>query len=265
LDRLIEIKVSGSHLSKDNLYAGVQGESNATAMRIEFDESWDGYAKTVVFWNARGENPVKRTLTADLLEDITQSSRIYLCAIPGEPLEEGGECTIIIDGYAEGKRPRSVPAKLKVRPAPDSDRAGEPVDPTPTQAEQLQKQIDGLMGDIQAQAIIAHDAATAAGGHAQAAAASETNAQQAAADAQAAQASADAAKDAAAGSAAQAASLALSAANSAEAASSGAWEISAALIFSSLSASSSSACLISALVSPASFRGLATPSSVMAR
>ena len=216
MDRLIDIKINGSHLSKDNLYAGVQGENNATAMRIEFDESWDGYAKTVVFWNARGENPVKRTLTADLLEDITQSSRIYICMIPGEPLEEAGECTIIIDGYAEGKRPRSVPARLKVRPAPDSDRAGEPVDPTPTQAEQLQRQIDGLMGNIQEQAIIAHDAATAAGGHAQAAATSETNAQQAAADAQAARAGAEAAQQAVAGSVSQAASQALNAQTSAQ-------------------------------------------------
>lgn len=84
-----------------------------------------------------------------------------------------------------------MPAKLKVRPAPDSDRAGEPVDPTPTQAEQLQKQIDNLLGDMQEQAVIAHDAATEAGEHAQAAAFSEGNALQAAADAQAAKTAAE--------------------------------------------------------------------------
>ena len=206
MDRLIEVKVNGSLLTKDNLYAGVQGEANVTALRIEFDESWDGYAKTVVFWNARGENPVKRTLTADLLEDITASSRIYLCTIPGEPLEEAGECTVMIDGYAEGKRPRSVPAKLKVKPAPDSDNPSEPADPTPTQAEQLQAQIDNLLGDMQEQAVIAHNAAQTAGGHAQAAATSEVNAQQAATDAQAARASAEAGRDASASSASQAAS-----------------------------------------------------------
>lgn len=229
MDRLIEIKVNGSHLTKDNLYAGVQGESNVTALRIEFDESWDGYAKTVVFWNARGENPVKRTLTADLLEDITQSSRIYLCMVPGEPLEEAGECTIVIDGYAEGKRPRSVPAKLKVRPAPDSDRAGEPVDPTPTQAEQLQAQIDNLLGDMQEQAVIAHDAATLAGEHAQAASVSEGNALQAVADAQAAKTAAESEANRAAamaqvteGYAGQAENKALSAAASAQEAEDGA-------------------------------------------
>lgn len=140
----------------------MQGEANVTALRIEFDEGWDSFAKTVTFWNARGENPVKRILTADLLEDITKSTRIYLCPIPGEPLELAGECTFVIDGAADGKRPRSLPAELKVRPAPYADNAGEPVDPTPTQAEQLQGQIDTLLGDMQEQAVIATYAAEAA-------------------------------------------------------------------------------------------------------
>lgn len=143
MDRLIEIKINGSHLTKDNLYAGVQGEANVTALRIEFDESWDGYMKTVVFWDAKGENPVKRILNADMLEDAA-NSRIYRCMIPAEPLAEAGECTIIVDGYVEGKRPRTIPVKLKVRPAPDSENAAAPTDPTPSQAEHLQEQIDTL-------------------------------------------------------------------------------------------------------------------------
>ena len=220
MDRVIEVKVNGSHLKKDHNLAGVQGEANATYLRIEFDEGWDGYAKTVVWLDARGEKSVGRMLTADMLEDITQSARIYLAPVPGEVMTEWGEILFAIDGYINGKRQRSVYGKLNVKPG---DEFAVLEDVTPSQAEQLQAQIDGLMGDIQAQAIIAHDAATAAGGHAQAAATSETNAQQAAADAQAARTSAETAQRAAEGSAAQAASLALSAANSAEAASSGAW------------------------------------------
>ena len=152
MDRIIEIKVNGSYLTKDNAYAGVQYEGNAKTLRIEFDEGWDGYAKTVTFWNALGENPVKRTLTADLLEDLPHNTRIYLCKIPGEAMTEAGLCTFVIDGYANGARQRSVADKLKVRAADFEEEAGEPTDPTPSQAEQLQVQIDTLLQDISAEA-----------------------------------------------------------------------------------------------------------------
>ncbi len=39
--------------------------------------------------------------------------------------------------------------KLVVKYAPDTDNAGEPTTPTPSQIEQLQVQIDGIMNDIQ--------------------------------------------------------------------------------------------------------------------
>lgn len=159
MDRIIEIKVNGSHLTKDSRIAGVQHEGNAKTLRIEFDEGWDGYAKKVTFWDATGSNPVERTLTADLLEDITESIRIYLCKIPPEPMAEAGEFTFVIDGYIEGVRQRSIADTLVVKAAPFIEQADEPTDPTPSQAEQLQVQIDTLLGDIQKEAIRAEDAA----------------------------------------------------------------------------------------------------------
>lgn len=155
MDRIIEIKVNGSHLTKDNRIAGVQHEGNAKTLRIEFDEGWDGYAKKVTFWDATGANPVERTLTADLLEDITESIRIYLCKIPPEPMAEAGEFTFVIDGYTDGVRQRSISDTMVVKPAPFIEKADEPTDPTPSQAEQLQVQIDTLLGDMQEQAQIA--------------------------------------------------------------------------------------------------------------
>lgn len=162
MDRIIEVKVNGHHLSKDNRVGGVQGEANVTALRIEFDEGWDGYAKTVTFYNALGENPVKRILTADLLEDITASTRIYLCYIPGEALTEAGWFEFVIDGYIDGKRQRSLSDQLEVKYAPIADNADEPVDPTPSQTEQIQLQIDTILDDMAEQAVIAHEAAAAA-------------------------------------------------------------------------------------------------------
>lgn len=142
MNRIIELKVSGNHLIKDDRYAGTSGEANVTDLRIEFDESWDNYAKTVVFWNAKGENPVERILTVDLLEDPDKSTRIYLCPIPGEPLEFDGTFDFVIKGYIDNKVKKSVGGRLSVLRSPDTNNANAPVDPTPSQAEQLQAQID---------------------------------------------------------------------------------------------------------------------------
>lgn len=148
MDRIINVKVGGNHLSKDNKNAGVKGEGNVTRLRITFDEGWDGYAKTVTFFDAHGNNPVKRIQGVDLIEDIVNDTRTYITPIPKAPLAIAGELTFVIDGYHDGKRQRSLSDKLVVKDAPDTDNAGEPVDPTPTQAEQLQSQIDKVLGDI---------------------------------------------------------------------------------------------------------------------
>ena len=161
MDKIIEVKISGSYLTRDSQNAGVQGEANAAALRIAFDASWDGLAKTVTWWNARGENEVKRILTVDLLENITESGRVYLAPIPGEALELPGKCRFAVDGYISGRRQRSVYSELVVKPAGGSG-ASTVEEPTPTQAEQLQIQLDTLLEDLQARAVLAVDSAAEA-------------------------------------------------------------------------------------------------------
>lgn len=161
MNRQINLFVDGSHLTKDRGTAGVQHEGNSTTLRIKFDESWDNLAKSVTWWNARGLNPVVRVLTTDMLEDIKTSTRVYLCPIPAEPLTEAGMCTFVIDGFLDGKRQRSISDQLKVTAAPYAANAGAAADPTPTQAEQLQVQMEAVLGDIQ-RAIVASDTAGAA-------------------------------------------------------------------------------------------------------
>ena len=108
MNRVINIKLCGNYLSKDNKIAGVRGEANVTKLRITFDEDWDGYAKKKTFWDAHGTNPVKRIFTADCIEDILKDSRTYLIPIPLEPLAEAGMLTFVIDGYVDDKRQRSI-------------------------------------------------------------------------------------------------------------------------------------------------------------
>lgn len=169
MDRNINIRVGGNFISKDNRNAGVSGEGNVAILRIEFDETWDGFAKTITFWDAHGRNSVKRTLTTDLLENIQESTRVYLVPIPPEPMTEAGVMSFVIDGYEEGRRQRTIEGKLEVKYAPMEDNAGEPTDPTPTQSEQLQLQIDAMMTNIQEAydaRDIAKNSATRAGAYA---------------------------------------------------------------------------------------------------
>lgn len=155
MDRIINVRVSGNHLTKDGRNAGTRGEANATILRIEFDVGWDGYAKSVVFLDAHGMNPTRWTLTTNLLENAAESTRIYLVPIPAEPLAVAGELTFSVEGYVDGKRQRSVSDTLEVQDTIITDVVN---DPTPTQAEQLQAQYESIMEDIQKSAIYRNEA-----------------------------------------------------------------------------------------------------------
>lgn len=159
--REIHMQLQGYSLKKTRGIAGVQGEGNATALLLTFGPDWDGLSKKLTWINALGQNPVVRTLTADLLVDLAGSTRSYRTTIPPEPLEHPGACTLVVDGYQDGVRARSVPVRLGVEAAPVVE-GGTPADPTPTQAEQLQTQIDTLLGDMADQAEMAQGAAETA-------------------------------------------------------------------------------------------------------
>ena len=148
MDEIINISVNGNSLKKDYNCAGVQGESNSTKLRITFSMNWDGYGKIITFWNAFGQNPVQIQLGSNLLENIEVSQRIYIVPIPGEAMTASGENTFVIQGYIEGKIKRTVEGKLKVLPSRQANNSGEPEDPTPTQAEQLRKELDAILNDI---------------------------------------------------------------------------------------------------------------------
>lgn len=138
MDRIIEVKVSGNYLSKDNKVAGVKGEANVTNLHIAFDEGWDTFSKRITFWDALGNNPTKILL---------DNKRECVAPIPGEAMAEAGKLTFVIDGYNGGKKQRSVADELEVKDAPMAENAAEPVDPTPDQATQLQNYIDNHKND----------------------------------------------------------------------------------------------------------------------
>ena len=219
MDRIIEVKVCGNHLTKDSKCAGVKGEANVTKLRITFDEGWDGYEKKITFWDAYGLNPIKVELTTNLLENIVNSTLIYLVPIPAEPMAEAGMFTFVIDGYLENKKQRSMSDKLEVKDSPIAEDAVNSTDPTPTDLQQIQTQIEAIIDDIQDAVeakITAETAAENAKGYADAAKTESDNAVKAKDDAETAMDVSISAKDSAEEAATQA-SASASAARDAEA------------------------------------------------
>jgi hypothetical protein len=185
MDRIINVKVRGHYLTKDNNKAGVQGEANATHLHIEFNPSWEGLAKSVIFFNAHGQFPVKVTLTTNDIcaSDIVPGEGVYVTydvAIPREAMTEHGWAEFTLEGVKEGVVAKTLTDKLYVHEAPDTTYVEEPTEPpSPTELEKMQAQLESILENI----LLATEASEA----------SEDSAEKAAASANAAASSANAA------------------------------------------------------------------------
>ncbi|MBQ4145878.1 MAG: hypothetical protein IJD36_04535, partial [Clostridia bacterium] len=210
MERIINISVNGYTVTKDGNVAGVKGEENATTLVIDFSEDWEKCAKTVTFWNAQGYNPVGIILGKNLLTDIESSTSQYQTSIPGEALKHSGKMKVTIDGYTKEKRTRSVEVFLDVLESQEME--SDPVQiVTPTQAEMLQEEIDGIIDTIQNAAKSATAAAESAGAAATSAGNAATSAGEAGTSEQNAAISATAAAESAGNAATSAGNAATSA------------------------------------------------------
>lgn len=144
MDRIINVKVAGSHLTKDSKNAGTRGEANITNLKITFDGGWNDFDKKVIFLDARGLNPV----VIDLLPTLAEDDTTYLVPIPGEPMAIAGELTFVIEGRKDDKVQKSLADTLVVKDSPDTSNAGQPVPPTPDELTQVRQSFDELKGDI---------------------------------------------------------------------------------------------------------------------
>ena len=147
-NRIITAAVTGETIKLSNKTAGAAGSFNAVSLSLTFDSAWDGTTKNLYFFDAYGNNAVYRLLTTDLLVDGA-----YIVPIPAEPLAYAGEMTITIrgidfatNGTTAERIIMSASTTMKVLSAiaPASDVA--PVEPTPTQAEQLLASVNSVTG-----------------------------------------------------------------------------------------------------------------------
>ncbi len=148
--RVINIIVDGSHITKDSRRAGVRGEGNATTMKFTFGGSWEGYAKSVIFLNAKGEKPTEVVLS-DPIDDDKTNNNTAECKVPFEALEEEGECSFVVRGILtktdeEGnvritKEQRTETETLVVLPCEEIENPENAKEPTADVVEQLKQKV----------------------------------------------------------------------------------------------------------------------------
>ena len=144
--RTFHMTVTGDRVTVDGAVAGVQGSGNVDRLVVRFDPSWASYAKSALWQDAHGEIAGEPKLfTAEMLVDPTQSLLDYILVVPPEALRWAGRCALVIDGWKDGTLGRTVTQEFQVVAAPPASQ-GTPV--TPTQAQQLQSEIEGMIGRV---------------------------------------------------------------------------------------------------------------------
>ncbi|MBD5161428.1 MAG: hypothetical protein HDT14_05325, partial [Oscillibacter sp.] len=156
MDRTINVAVNGEFVRKDSKNAGVQGEANATTLHISLSGDWEQYCKRIVWRDALGENPVAILLYHSVNDRVDSESSgttkkdplVFDTPIPAEPLALEGWCSFTIEGFRDSDPSAvsiSVTDHLLVKP---NDAYNTPAEPTPTQAQQLQAQIEEVVPQV---------------------------------------------------------------------------------------------------------------------
>lgn len=176
MTRTIPLKIQNEYIAGDKVLIGAAGSHNDVVLRMEFSPLWEGLTKTVQFRDALGEATIEVLLTADMLE--ADDTSVYLVPVPNGAKKYAGEMTLCVKGaaVAGGKETRATTAvygRFTVAESKWSADAETEQDVPPTQAEQLQGQIENVLATI----VDARKAATEAAKSAEGAALSQSRAQ----------------------------------------------------------------------------------------
>lgn len=149
MDRTINVAVNGEFVRKDSKNAGVQGEANVTTLHITMSGDWEEFSKRIIWRDALGEHLVS-VLLYNSVKDLAagKDPLIFDTPIPAEPLALPGWCSFTIEGFRDST-PTAVSITVTDRllvQANDTYQA--PAEPTPSQSQQLQTQIDGIVPQV---------------------------------------------------------------------------------------------------------------------
>ena len=154
MQKIISCKVTDEYVQGTGAVVGAVGSHNDAALELSFSEIWDGTTKRIVWYDALGQNPTLTILTVDLL--VPGEAEVYRVPIPAEAKAVAGNLMMTIRGVvigSDGKEEKAVVSATATFVVLDSvwdDNASESKDITPSQAEQLQAEVDSIKMDISA-------------------------------------------------------------------------------------------------------------------
>lgn len=213
--RIIQLAVRNEYILGAGVEIGAVGSHDEVLLELDFrgSRNWHGLTKKAIFYDALGENPTTILLTTNLLAQ--GQTEVYYLPVPYEAKTVAGDSILTLEGVevdGESEKLRIVTREATFRVLPSKRYFTDPAPVTPTQAEQLQAEIDEIKTDI----VIAAESAEAAKDSEEAAAKSEAAAANSANAAESSSMRAQDSATAAAGSAAEASNSAVNAASSAE-------------------------------------------------
>lgn len=205
--RIIKLSVKNEYILGEGVVIGAAGSHDEVLLELDFRASpvWHGTTKKAIFYDAMYKNPATILLTTNLL--AAGQTDVYYVPVPQAAKTAAGDCFLTVEGtVVEGsgenaKETVRVTTKEARFPVLPNKRYLNETPITPTQAEQLQAEIDDIKNTVSE----AKDSADAAEASKKAAAASEQAAAKSETAAKASEtAAAESAKDAAASKAAAA-------------------------------------------------------------
>ena len=140
----IIIKINGQFVSKSSKNAGSAGSSETTLLTFIFDDSWNGYAKRVIWRDAKGENET----SVILVPDVAESTSCYTSTVPAEVMRSSGWCSFCIEGYYESNSSAVMKSASDYLYVSYSHITDEKRELTGDEAMQLQAEFEALMPKV---------------------------------------------------------------------------------------------------------------------
>ena len=150
--RIVKLQISNEYIHGSGVSIGAAGSHDDVLLEMDFRPSsvWAGTTRRAIFANALGENRTVIVLTTNLLEE--GQGEIYLVPVPQEAKDVAGECFLTVEGFVtdvNGKEiVRCVTEEARFRVLPSKLYTNDSAPVTPSQAEQLQAEIDSIKTTI---------------------------------------------------------------------------------------------------------------------
>ena len=149
---IVKLQISNEYIQGSGVSVGAVGSHDDVLLEMDFRPSavWAGTTRRAIFANALGENRTVIVLTTNLLEE--GQGEIYLVPVPQQAKDVAGECFLTVEGFVtdgNGKEiVRCVTEEARFRVLPSKLYTNDSAPVTPSQAEQLQAEIDSIKTTI---------------------------------------------------------------------------------------------------------------------